>query len=156
MKSFRSRRAISPIFATLILIAIAVIAGIVVYMFTSGFLSGTATGGAGGAQDKVAVQGVDVTAGNVLAQCTAGGPVSITNYIIKDSQTNIVFQAALTTPVTLSTTGTTSGLQEVPVDVTGGGATTTGATYTITLVSSTGGSYVSPSYVAPATAPVTP
>jgi len=34
----RNKKAISPIFATLILIAIAVIAGIVVYMFTSGRL----------------------------------------------------------------------------------------------------------------------
>ena len=43
MKNFRSFmkncKAISPIFATLILIAIAVIAGVVVYMFTSGYLA---------------------------------------------------------------------------------------------------------------------
>ena len=40
MKSFRRNlKGISPIFATLILIAIAVIAGVVVYMFTSGTLA---------------------------------------------------------------------------------------------------------------------
>ena len=45
MKNFnRNIKAISPIFATLILIAIAVIAGVVVYMFTSGTLA-TMTGG---------------------------------------------------------------------------------------------------------------
>ena len=39
MRLIKSKRAISPIFAALILIAIAVIGGIVVYMFTSGTLA---------------------------------------------------------------------------------------------------------------------
>ena len=57
MKNFnRNIKAISPIFATLILIAIAVIAGVVVYMFTSGTLA-TMTGGGTAAQEKAAVQG---------------------------------------------------------------------------------------------------
>jgi flagellin-like protein len=61
MKSFRkSTRGLSPIFATLILIAIAVIAGIVVYMFTSGTLASMTGGGTAG-QEKVAIQGVDIT-----------------------------------------------------------------------------------------------
>ncbi len=52
MKNFnRNLKAISPIFATLILIAIAVIAGVVVYMFTSGTLA-TMTGGGTAAQEK--------------------------------------------------------------------------------------------------------
>ncbi len=38
-KFMKNSKAISPIFATLILIAIAVIAGVVVYMFTSGTLA---------------------------------------------------------------------------------------------------------------------
>ena len=52
----KNRKAISPIFATLILIAIAVIAGVVVYMFTSGTLA-TMTNGGTAAQEKVSVQG---------------------------------------------------------------------------------------------------
>ena len=38
-RMMKNSKAISPIFATLILIAIAVIAGVVVYMFTSGTLA---------------------------------------------------------------------------------------------------------------------
>jgi flagellin-like protein len=47
----KNNKGISPIFATLILIAIAVIAGVVVYMFTSGTLA-TMTGGGTEAQEK--------------------------------------------------------------------------------------------------------
>ena len=55
----KNRKAISPIFATLILIAIAVIAGVVVYAFTSGYLS-TMTNNTNAAQEKVTVQGVQM------------------------------------------------------------------------------------------------
>ena len=65
MKNFRSfkkdLKGISPIFATLILIAIAIIAGVVVYMFTSGALT-QMQGTTGGAQERMAVQSVQYTA----------------------------------------------------------------------------------------------
>ena len=75
----RSTRGLSPIFATLILIAIAVIAGIVVYMFTSGTIASMTGGGTAG-QEKAAVQGVDVAgaASVVYAQNTGGVTISIT------------------------------------------------------------------------------
>ena len=56
-KLMKNKKAISPIFASLILIAIAVIAGIVVYAFTSGTIA-TMTGGGTAAQEKVMVQAV--------------------------------------------------------------------------------------------------
>ena len=56
-KFVKNSKAISPIFATLILIAIAVIAGVVVYMFTSGTLA-TMTNGGTAAQEKSSIQGV--------------------------------------------------------------------------------------------------
>ena len=59
-KLIKNRKGISPIFATLILIAIAVIAGVVVYMFTSGTLA-TMTGGGTAAQEKVSVQAVQAS-----------------------------------------------------------------------------------------------
>ena len=80
MNNFRKFRknskAISPIFATLILIAIAVIAGVVVYMFTSGTLS-TMTGGGIAAQEKVSVQAVstNTTGFTAYAQSTSGSTV---------------------------------------------------------------------------------
>src|SRR5271157_2973452 len=92
MKRFRrSRKGISPIFATLILIAIAVIAGVVVYMFTSGTLA-TMTGGGTAAQEKVSIQAVKVTGGkiNIYAQSTGGNSVAVDSVIFKDAGGNVV------------------------------------------------------------------
>ena len=76
-KIFNNKKAISPIFATLILIAIAVIAGVVVYTFTSGTLS-TMTGGGTAGQEKISVQSasVDSDTGKVLSVILqqTGGP----------------------------------------------------------------------------------
>ena len=58
-RMMKNSKAISPIFATLILIAIAVIAGVVVYMFTSGTLATMTSGGTAG-QEKVTVQAASV------------------------------------------------------------------------------------------------
>src|SRR5664280_840386 len=95
----KNRKAISPIFATLILIAIAVIAGVVVYMFTSGTLA-TMTGGGTGAQEKVSIQATaaSISGGNftVWAQNTGGGSVTITNAIIKGASGNVLSTVATT------------------------------------------------------------
>ena len=88
-KMRRNAKALSPIFATLILIAIAVIAGIVVYMFTSGTIASMTGGGTAG-QEKVAVQGVEVSTGAVYAQNTGGTDVLITDAIVKDATGNVV------------------------------------------------------------------
>jgi len=147
MKSFRrSRKGISPIFATLILIAIAVIAGVVVYMFTSGTLA-TMTSGGTAAQEKVAVQGATGTAGDagatVYAQyMSGGGAVTINGALFTDAAGGTIAGAITGGTVTLPTTGALT-----PVVITGG--LTTGHTYTVTLTSSRGGSFVSPSFVAP-------
>ncbi len=98
MKSFRkSTRGLSPIFATLILIAIAVIAGIVVYMFTSGTIASMTGGGTAG-QEKAAIQGVRnqirETAPVALVQNTGGVAITINGYLIKDGSGNIVMQDA--------------------------------------------------------------
>src|ERR1035437_2410813 len=141
----KNRKAISPIFATLILISIAVIAGVVVYMFTSGTLA-TMTGGGTAASEKVSVQAVagvqKLTTGNftVWAQCTSGGPVSITNAIIKDNSGNVLTTVAVSPAVSL-VSGTLT-------QVTGTYAFTSGSSYTITLVSAKGGNFVSTSFTA--------
>ena len=143
MKNFnRNLKAISPIFATLILIAIAVIAGVVVYMFTSGTLA-TMTGGGTAAQEKVSVQAVSTnsTGFTAYAQSTSGSVVKITNAIIKDSSGVVLSTVAVGgTPVSL-----TSGQL---VSVTGLYAFTSGSSYTITLVSQAGGNFVSSSFIA--------
>jgi flagellin-like protein len=137
----KNRKGISPIFATLILIAIAVIAGVVVYMFTSGTLS-TMTNGGTAAQEKVSIQAVagqSASGGNftVWAQCTSGGPVSITNAIIKDSNGNVLSTVAV---------GPVSLVSGTLTQVTGTYAFTQGSSYTITLVSAKGGNFVSSSF----------
>jgi len=147
MKSFRRNiKGISPIFATLILIAIAVIAGVVVYMFTSGTLA-TMTSGGTAAQEKAAVQGSSGTTGHagatVYAQYMSGGnPISINGALFNDASGATV-------------AGTVNGGTAVVLPVSGAltsititGTLTAGDTYTVTLTSTKGGSFVSPSFVA--------
>lgn len=136
-KFMKNSKAISPIFATLILIAIAVIAGVVVYMFTSGTLA-TMTGGGTAAQEKVSIQGVNAASGNVYAQNTGGSAVSVVTVIVKDSSGNIVTSTNLATAVSLPAGVVT------PVAFT---APTTAGSYTVTLVTARGGNFVSPSFV---------
>ena len=141
----RSRKAISPIFATLILIAIAVIAGVVVYMFTSGTLA-TMTNGGTAAQEKVAIQGVQyahsATTINVYAENMGTGSVTVNGLIIKDSQGNTVEVATSFSNVALAT----GNLVTVPGTIV---ALTQGSAYTVTLTTTKGGSFVSSSFVAP-------
>jgi flagellin-like protein len=152
MKNFRSRKAISPIFATLILIAIAVIAGVVVYMFTSGTLATMTSGGVAGTE-KVTIQAFSISstgpAVTVYVQSSTGA--TINSIIIKDSTGNVVG----------TFTGTFGGLKAnvIPSDgslqtITGGTWTasgtekvTAGQTYTATLTTVKGGNFVSSSAV---------
>ncbi len=138
----RSTRGLSPIFATLILIAIAVIAGIVVYMFTSGTIASMTGGGTAG-QEKVAIQGVNVGSAVVLAQNTGSGTVTITSAIVKDANGNIVG-----TPLATGGSLDAGVVGNIPFTVPA--ALTVDATYTVTLVSAKGGSFVSPAFVVPA------
>ncbi len=151
MKNFRRNlKAISPIFATLILIAIAVIAGVVVYAFTSGMLSGmTATSSA--AQEKISVQSSGFTnAGatndvvKVYAQQTGGPAAVFKNLIIKDSSGNTVTvidtltMSPAATPTVQGTLYTISGTIALGLNTPG--------QYTATLVTAAGGNFVSPSF----------
>jgi len=142
----RDVRALSPIFAVLLLIAIAVIAGIIIYMYTSGYMASMMGGGTTG-QEKVAIQAAEYVAGDiaVYAVNTAGGPdVVITGAILRDSTGNAVDQVSLA--VTLGP----GALVRIPA---AGGLAftyvlTPGETYTVALVSSRGNQFVSPSFKA--------
>ena len=159
MKSFRrSLKAISPIFATLILIAIAVIAGVVVYMFTSGTLA-TMTGQGTTGQEKISIQAVavDTTVGltyndlTVYAQAI-GNPVTITNAIVKDAGGNVVGTVEIDTTGAANVVGTSLTEITVPALTSDIPPTITityasgAATYTVTLVGAGGGSFVSPAF----------
>ena len=141
-KLMRNSKAISPIFATLILIAIAVIAGVVVYMFTSGTLA-TMTGGGTAAQEKVTIQGVQYASGattiSVYAQNMGTGNVVINGLIIKNSLGDIVQSGSTLTGATLG-----SSLGTVGATITALPA----GSYTVTLTTAKGGSFVSSSFIA--------
>ena len=151
-KFMKNSKAISPIFATLILIAIAVIAGVVVYMFTSGTLA-TMTGGGAAAQEKISVQASSYDATSkvitIYAQTTGGPTPVINSLIIKNSQGNTVETVAASiigpspvpSPAGSMAQGTLYTIKGTALTT----ALTTG-TYTATLVTSAGGSFISPSF----------
>lgn len=136
----KNTKALSPIFAVLILIAIAVIAGIVVYMFTSGTIA-TMTGGGQAGQEKLAVQAVDATTPTslvVYAKSTGGTDVVVDGAIIKDSGGKTLAVVALT-QVTFLADGTMNS-------VTVANSVVTTGSYTVTLTSVGGGSFVSAAF----------
>ncbi|MDH5663625.1 MAG: hypothetical protein OEY90_04075 [Candidatus Bathyarchaeota archaeon] len=136
----RNVKALSPIFAVLILIAIAVIAGIIVYMFTSGYL-GTMMGGGTAGQEKVAIESVlvvnstDIT---LYAKSTGGGAVDVTEVILRDLHGDQI-GAPDTVNFVLPANGT---LTAVSASFT----MTAGTVYTAALVTKVGNQFVSPSF----------
>jgi len=140
----RDVRALSPIFAVLLLIAIAVIAGIIIYMYTSGYLS-TMMGGGTAGQEKVAIQAVEVSGSTVTvwAKSTGGGDVAITEAILKNAAGQTLEVLPLGTAVTLLADGTID-------DIVCAFTTTLdpGSTYTVTLISRAGNQFVSPAFKA--------
>jgi flagellin-like protein len=143
----RDKRGLSPIFAVLILIAIAVIAAIVVYMFTSGYL-GTMMGGGTTGQEKVAVESVQYTGGvagslTVWAKSVGGGTVNIDAIIIRNADGNQVGAAYTFAVVPLPSVGT---LTPIGPQVLGG--LVVGETYTAAIVSMEGGQFLSAAFTA--------
>ena len=140
-KFMKNSKAISPIFATLILIAIAVIAGVVVYMFTSGTLA-TMTGGGTAAQEKVSVQAFSIVASTkavtVYAQSSNGIDVAVNSILIKDQSGATVGVVSTVTGSPLLASGALGTLTG-----TASGTYTAGTIYTATLTTSKGGSFVS-------------
>jgi flagellin-like protein len=144
MKTRRSTRALSPIFATLILIAIAVIAGIVVYMFTSGTIASMTGGGTAG-QEKVAVQSASYASGTVtvIVQSTGGPAATVNGLILKDATGNTVDSDNAPTAA-----GTNSLILQNGVlnTITGSLTAPSPGTYTVTVITKAGGSFVSSSF----------
>jgi len=139
----RNAKALSPIFAVLILIAIAVIGGIVIYMFTSGYL-GTMMGGGSAGQEKVAIESVQVvTSTNITiwAKSTGGGAVDVTEVILRDLHGNQIGNPATGLTVVLPADGTLT-----PVVVDGDFSLSVGTVYTVALVTKVGNQFVSPSF----------
>lgn len=145
-KFMKHSKGISPIFATLILIAISVIAGVVVYMFTSGTLATMTNGGTAG-QEKITVQAASYfgASGNnfvtVYLEQTAGPAATVNGLIVKDGSGNTITSATNISPATALTTGVLTQIR--------GNATLSSGTYTITVVTKAGGSFVSTQFTVP-------
>ena len=156
MKSFRRNlKGISPIFATLILIAIVVIASVVVYMFTSGTFS-TLTGTGTGATERVSVlvasitvKGAGTSAVSVYAESKNGVNVSVSSIIIRDANGKVV--------TTVNPSPTTPYSKSIPssgnlVQIGSGQLTLTSVTkgnaYSLTVISTRGSSFTSSIIVA--------
>ncbi len=154
MKNFRmNRKGISPIFATLILIAIAVIAGVVVYAFTSGMLSGmTANSSAG--QEKITVQSASYSGGvvTVWLQSTGGPNPVINSLILKDSSGNTVANLGLASSGSVAPTPSlangalSAGTLYTIKSGTYSGTPALSGSYTVTVITNAGGNFVSPSF----------
>lgn len=139
-----NKKGLSVIFGVLILIAIAVIAGIIIYMYTSGYLA-TMLGGGTTGQEKVAIEAVQVisaTSIRVSAKSTGGGTVAIQEAILRDSSGNAVGDPVLAS-ISLNADGT-MGTVSITVP-----AMSSGQTYTVALVSKAGNQFVSASFKAP-------
>lgn len=128
----KNSKAISPIFATLILIAIAVIAGVVVYMFTSGYLANFA-GTTGGVEDSLAVPGASLT--SAIVTNTGDTEAVVTMAILKDSSGTTIDSEAVTDGSIMPGITETLTFTTLGADASG--------THTITLVTAGGGSFVS-------------
>jgi archaeal type IV pilus assembly protein PilA len=140
-KFSKNAKAISPIFATLILIAIAVIAGVVVYMFTSGYLA-SMTNNTNAAQDKLAVSGASYDGKDLtvyVQNMQQTGKVTVTGLLVKDSSGNT---AASVTSLTGTTFAQSDGLQTI----TGAASLSGPGTFTVTVTTAGGGSFVSPAF----------
>lgn len=144
LKLVKNKKGLSPIFAVLILIAITVIAGIVVYMYSSGYLA-TMFGGGTTGQEKVAIQAIECSTGTatVYAKSVGGGTVTITDCIIKDASGNTKSVIKLGASVELPSNGDMKDFTITDA------ALTSGETFTITLVSKSGNQFVSPSFKVP-------
>ena len=153
-RMMKNSKAISPIFATLILIAIAVIAGVVVYMFTSGTLATMTSGGTAG-QEKVTVQAASIVVNTngltkVYLEQTGGPAATVNSLIIKDTSGNTIGVISGTNAFGngVSTVALTSGMLTTLTSTTPTTGLTVGSSYTITVTTAAGGSFVSSSVVA--------
>ena len=155
MKIFiRSFKAISPIFATLLLIAIAVIVSLVV-MFTIVTFA-TMTAGETAVTERVSVLAAQINANgagtgvvSVYAESKNGVSVSVSSIIIKDANGNVVktVTPSATSPysVSLPSSGTLMQIGSGHLTLTG---VTKGNDYTLTIVSTRGGTFASSTVIA--------
>ena len=140
-QNFKERRAISPIIATLLLILIAIAAGVVVYAYVIGFV-GNSTGNTGATSDSLSIDQLYLTHVTTSVPVTAYvrnlGPSTeyySTGFSVKTSNLNDLLGPAVTVAVTLGGTSPTATIASVALAY----ATATSITVSVTLAAVCGG-----------------
>jgi len=124
-----SKKAVSPVIATLLMIAVAVAASVIVYVWSAGLL-GTLMGG-GGAQvkEQLILEAYDWTGANLILYLRNVGSASV-----KVSQIYVGGTQCTPSDTNTIAPGGTSTQSFAP-----GGTYTPGAAYTVKVVTTTGG-----------------
>ena len=119
MRERSRRKAISPIIATLILIVITVVAGIMLYGFVSGFMAKTTSSTGAVAQIAIDSAGVSYSSKSaaIIVTNTGTTPVTITQVNLLNPSTGALL-------VTFTNIGTSYPPTSTSVIVTGGNTTT--------------------------------
>src|SRR5579864_7328513 len=116
---FKEKKAISPIIATLLLILIAIAAGVVVYAYVIGFV-GNSTGNSGSTSNTLSIDQLYLTHVTssipVSAYVRNEGPATEsynTGFTMKTSNLNLILGPAVTIAVTLGGTAPTATIATV-------------------------------------------
>ena len=140
---FKQKKAISPIIATLLLILIAIAAGVVVYAYVIGFV-GNSTSSSGGSTNSLSIDQLYMTHVVSTAPVTAYvrnlGPSTEsynTGFTLKTSNLNLILGPAVTVAVTLS--GTTGPFTATIASVALSYVSATSISVSVTLSAACGG-----------------
>jgi len=136
----RKSKAISPIIATLILIVITVVAGVMLYGFVTGFMAKTSSSSNAVAQISIASAGVSYSGNSSTIVLTNTGTtsVTITQVNLLDPNTGAVLSTAATVTPTTIHGGKTVTLTAVNFASTPTGLPPQGTTVLVQVVTSTG------------------
>ncbi len=139
------RKAFSPVIASLILMLLAVAAGVVVYGYTMGWIGG-ATGGGGGTQGELILDSIKLSVSDTNAT------IFVRNTGSKDLTIDYIYIsgtgfAASASTVTVSTSLAVNSVQKIQVNTSTDPAFTAGYVYEV-RVSCTDGTTVSQSQIA--------
>jgi len=156
MQKQTARKAVDPIIASLLLIAIAVAAGIIVYVYVNSLTGGLTGSGGQQMSDQVSMDAYNfntVTAPIITLRDTGGSSVTLSavyfdGYLCQASGTVCTGAAAFTEPATNPCTDTAGAL---PVTCTTGQFTkmtlavasqTSGTSHSVKVLTATGGTFV--------------
>jgi len=126
-----SKKAVSPVIATLLMIAVAVAASVIVYVWSAGLLGTLMGGGGSQVKEQLIVEAYSwLTAGTLTLNLRNTGSSSVTVDKVYVAGTSMTFSGTTTIDpgVSATVTVTISGL-----------STTPGTAYTIKIVTKTGG-----------------